>query len=75
MLPRDVAALLATLDERERRVISLRFGLDRGEARTLEEVGAHFNLTRERIRQLEARALSKLRTADCEATARILLGA
>jgi RNA polymerase sigma factor (sigma-70 family) len=49
------------LDERERRILSLRFGLDRGEPRTLEEVGRHLSLTRERIRQIEARAISKLR--------------
>jgi RNA polymerase primary sigma factor len=51
----------AALDERERRVLTLRYGLDRGEARTLEEVGAAFGLTRERIRQIESRALAKLR--------------
>ena len=45
----------------EREILKLRFGLDRGEPRTLEEVGEHFNLTRERIRQIEARAMSKLR--------------
>ena len=53
--------LLAPLAEREREILRLRFGLDRGEPRTLEEVGEHFNLTRERIRQIENRALSKLR--------------
>ena len=61
LLPREVAKLLAVLDERERTIIGLRFGLDRGEPRTLEEVGEHFELTRERIRQIEAKALSKLR--------------
>jgi RNA polymerase primary sigma factor len=61
LLPAEVERLLAPLDERERMVLKLRYGLDRGEARTLDEVGQHFNLTRERIRQIENRALSKLR--------------
>ncbi len=61
LLPEEIARLLAPLDEREREILKLRFGLDRGEPRTLEEVGEHFNLTRERIRQIEARAMSKLR--------------
>jgi RNA polymerase sigma factor (sigma-70 family) len=61
LLPREVAKLLAPLRAREREILTLRFGLDRGEPRTLEEVGEHFKLTRERIRQLEARAMSKLR--------------
>jgi RNA polymerase sigma factor (sigma-70 family) len=60
-MPREVARLLAPLGERERAVLLLRFGVDRGQERTLEEVGEHFNLTRERIRQIERRALSKLR--------------
>ena len=47
--------LLGRLDDRERRIIELRFGLDRGEPRTLEEVGELLDLTRERIRQIEAR--------------------
>ncbi len=59
---------------RERRVITLRFGLDRGEPRTLEEVGAFFDLTRERIRQIEARAMSKLRHPAYEADVTSLLG-
>ena len=54
LLPEEIARLLAPLDEREREILKLRFGLDRGEPRTLEEVGEHFNLTRERIRQIEA---------------------
>ena len=53
--------MLIALDEREREILRLRFGLDRGEPRTLDEVGEHFCLTRERIRQIEARAMSKLR--------------
>ena len=59
--PTRSSRLLSPLDERERQILRLRFGLDRGEPRTLEEVGEHFNLTRERIRQIEARAMSKLR--------------
>ena len=74
-LPKDVATLLGSLDERERRIISLRFGFDRGEPRTLEEVGEHFNLGRERIRQIEAQAMSKLRRPTYAATARSLLEA
>ena len=61
------------LDEREREILRLRFGLDRGEPRTLEEVGEHFNLTRERIRQIEARAMSKLRHPSSDTGARDLL--
>jgi RNA polymerase sigma factor (sigma-70 family) len=61
LLPREVAKLLDRLAPRERQIITLRFGLDRGEPRTLDEVGRHFDLTRERIRQIEARAMSKLR--------------
>jgi RNA polymerase sigma factor (sigma-70 family) len=60
-LPGEVAKRLVTLDDRERKIIRLRFGLDRGEPHTLEEVGLLFGLTRERIRQIEARAMSKLR--------------
>ena len=52
LLPKEIARLLGPLDEREREILKLRFGLDRGEPRTLEEVGEHFNLTRERIRRL-----------------------
>jgi RNA polymerase sigma factor (sigma-70 family) len=61
LLPREVAKLLAPLRAREREILTLRFGLDRGEPRTLEEVGRHFDLTPERIRQLQARAMCKLR--------------
>ena len=53
--------VLDTLTEREEKVLRLRFGLDDGRARTLEEVGKEFNVTRERIRQIEAKALRKLR--------------
>jgi RNA polymerase sigma factor (sigma-70 family) len=73
MLPGEVARLLAPLDGREREVLVLRYGLDRGEPRTLEEVGEHFSLTRERIRQIEARAMSKLRHPSVEVGARDLL--
>ena len=61
------------LNDREREILRLRFGLDRGEPRTLEEVGEHFNLTRERIRQIEARAMSKLRHPSSDTGARDLL--
>jgi RNA polymerase sigma factor (sigma-70 family) len=61
LLSSEVNRMLVSLDDREREIVRLRFGLDRGEPRTLEEVGLHFGLTRERIRQIEARAISKLR--------------
>jgi RNA polymerase sigma factor (sigma-70 family) len=64
LLPAQVARLLAALDDRERQVLELRFGLGPNQPRTLEEIGSHFNLTRERIRQIEARAMSKLRIAE-----------
>ncbi len=73
MLPEEIARLLLPLDEREREILRLRFGLDRGEPRTLEEVGERFNLTRERIRQIEARAMSKLRHPSSDTGARDLL--
>ena len=61
MLPAQVAELLSALDLREQEVLYLRYGLDRGRPRTLEEVSQHFDLTREGIRQVEARAILKLR--------------
>jgi RNA polymerase primary sigma factor len=61
LLKEQVAAVLDSLTGRERRVLQLRFGLENGRARTLEEVGKELNLTRERIRQIEAVALRKLR--------------
>ena len=73
LLPEEITRLLGPLDEREREILKLRFGLDRGEPRTLEEVGEHFNLTRERIRQIEARAMSKLRHPSSDTGARDLL--
>ena len=57
----SVTGLLAVVDERKREILTHRFGLDGGEPRTLEEVGEHFNLTRERIRQLESEALKTLK--------------
>jgi len=73
LLPEEISRLLAPLDSREREILKLRFGLDRGEPRTLEEVGDHFELTRERIRQIEARAMSKLRHPSSDTGARDLL--
>ncbi len=73
MLPDEITRLLHPLDDREREILRLRFGLDRGEPRTLEEVGEYFNLTRERIRQIEARAMSKLRHPSSDTGARDLL--
>ncbi len=61
MLREQLDEVLGTLTEREQRVLKLRFGLDDGKARTLEEVGKEFKVTRERIRQIEAKALRKLR--------------
>ena len=61
LLRRELANVLKSLTPREERVLTLRFGLEDGEARTLEELGKEFNVTRERIRQIEAKALRKLR--------------
>ena len=61
LLKEQLGAVLETLSEREAKVLRLRFGLDDGRARTLEEVGKEFDVTRERIRQIEAKALRKLR--------------
>ena len=61
LLREQLQEVLGTLTEREQKVLTLRFGLEDGRARTLEEVGKEFNVTRERIRQIEAKALRKLR--------------
>ncbi len=61
LLQDQLQEVLNTLTPREQKVLRLRFGLDDGRARTLEEVGKEFNVTRERIRQIEAKALRKLR--------------
>ncbi|TDP29006.1 sigma-70 family RNA polymerase sigma factor [Nocardia ignorata] len=74
MLRGYVEAALAGLTERESDVIRLRFGLDRGEARTLEEVGSQLGVSRERARQIEAKAMTKLRRPACARTLAGLLG-
>jgi RNA polymerase primary sigma factor len=61
MLKDDISRLICTLNSREQAVVRMRFGLDDGKAKTLEEIGKRFSVTRERIRQIEARALHKLR--------------
>jgi len=61
MLRRELEEVLASLPERERKILELRYGFSDGQARTLEEVGENFGITRERIRQIEAVALRKLR--------------
>jgi RNA polymerase primary sigma factor len=71
MLQDYVALALEGLSERERQVLVMRFGLADGKMRTLEEVGDHFKVTRERVRQLETKALAKLRHPE---KARILQG-
>ena len=74
LLKEQVEAVLDSLTGRERRVLQLRFGLEDGRARTLEEVGQEFNVTRERIRQIEAKALRKLRHPSPEPQAQGLPG-
>jgi RNA polymerase sigma factor (sigma-70 family) len=61
LLPAEIATLLASLTPREREILTLRYGLDCQEPRTLEEVGQHFHVSRERIRQIQADAMTKLR--------------
>jgi RNA polymerase primary sigma factor len=73
LLADEIEKLLSRLGEREREILRLRYGLDRGEPRTLEEVGAALNLTRERIRQIERSALAKLRQPSAATGARDLL--
>jgi RNA polymerase sigma factor (sigma-70 family) len=73
MLGSEVERLLASLSERERQILRLRYGLDRGEPRTLEEVGGELKLTRERVRQIERSALAKLRHPLSDRGARDLL--
>jgi RNA polymerase sigma factor (sigma-70 family) len=75
MLPEEVEKLLRPLDDREKEILRLRYGLDRGDPRTLEEVGDVLHLTRERIRQIERQALSKLRHPSVETGGRDLLAA
>lgn len=61
MLKEEIGSVLETLDGRERKILELRFGIQDGTSRTLEEVGSEFNVTRERVRQIESKALRKLR--------------
>ncbi len=61
MLREEMRAMLATLGSREKRILSLRFGLEDDSPHTLEDVGKIFKVTRERVRQIEAKALKKLR--------------
>ena len=61
MLKEEISGVLDTLDNRERKILELRFGINDGSTRTLEEVGSEFNVTRERVRQIESKALRKLR--------------
>jgi RNA polymerase primary sigma factor len=61
LLKEQVKRILNTLTEREQKILKLRFGLEDGRSHTLEEVGQEFSVTRERIRQIEAKALAKLR--------------
>lgn len=69
-----VMSVLNTLSERESNVLRLRFGIDTGQEQTLEEVGIVYEVTRERIRQIEAKALRKLRHASRSKKLRNLLG-
>jgi len=69
-----IKELLSCLDEREQKILVLRFGLGEEHQRTLEEVGRYFDLTRERIRQIEAKALQKLRHCEKLKKLRALLG-
>ncbi|MBD8505379.1 sigma-70 family RNA polymerase sigma factor [Hoyosella sp. G463] len=64
LLHSDIRTVLATLDDRERNVILLRYGLDDGQPRTLDQIGRHFGLSRERVRQIEREVMTKLRQGD-----------
>ena len=75
LLPAEVERYLAVLDEQERDVVRLRYGLDQGEPRTLGQVGLVMDLTGERVRQIERKAMAKLRAASPEFEARDLLAA
>ena len=70
MRKETLGKILATLSHRERRVLELRYGLDGEHPRTLDEVGRTFNVTRERIRQIENQSLKKLRALDADSHAR-----
>lgn len=69
----ELTKILLVLHDREREILRLRYGLDRGEPRTLDEVGEHFSLTRERIRQIEVRAMTKLRHPSADLGIRELI--
>jgi RNA polymerase sigma factor (sigma-70 family) len=73
LMAEEIEKIMAPLDDRERQVLRLRYGLDRGEPRTLDDVAEHFNLTRERIRQIEKGAMAKLRAPGLNDEARLLL--
>lgn len=73
LLPDEIARMLGNLDQRERGIVVLRFGLEDGESRSLEEIGKQFSLTRERVRQIEARALAKLRHPSGFGETRLML--
>jgi RNA polymerase nonessential primary-like sigma factor len=64
LLSDDLRRVLATLDEREQSVIRLRYGLEDGQPRTLDQIGKRFGLSRERVRQIEREVMSKLRQGD-----------
>ena len=73
LMAEEIEKIMAPLDDRERQVLRLRYGLDRGEPRTLDDVAEYFNLTRERIRQIEKGAMAKLRAPGLNDEARLLL--